>query len=88
VEEVFYEHPAVLEAAVVGLPHPRQGEEVGAAVALKPGASATPEELREFVKERVAAYKYPRHIWLVDSLPKGPTGKIVKREIVSPEDLT
>jgi long-chain acyl-CoA synthetase len=86
IEEVFYEHPAVLEAAVVGLPHPRHGEEVGAAVALKPGASATPEELREFVKERVAAYKYPRNVWLVEALPKGPTGKIVKREIVVPAE--
>jgi long-chain acyl-CoA synthetase len=88
IEEVLYEHPAVLEAAVVGLPHPTHGEEVGATVALKPGAAATPEELREYVKERVAAYKYPRHVWLTDSLPKGPTGKIMKREIVPPEDLT
>ena len=84
-EEVFYEHPAVLEAAVIGLPHPTHGEEVAAAVALRPGAEATPEELREYVKERVAAYKYPRSVWLVDSLPKGPTGKVLKREIVPPE---
>jgi long-chain acyl-CoA synthetase len=87
IEEVLYENPAVLEAAVIGLPHPTHGEEVGAAVALKPGATATPDELRDYVKERVAAYKYPRHVWLVDSLPKGPTGKIVKREIVPPGDL-
>jgi long-chain acyl-CoA synthetase len=60
---------------------------VGAAVALKPGAAVTPEELRDYVKERVAAYKYPRHVWLIESLPKGPTGKIVKREIVPPADL-
>jgi long-chain acyl-CoA synthetase len=86
-EEVLYEHPAVLEAAVVGLPHPTHGEEVGAAVALKPGAQATAEELREYVKERVAAYKYPRHVWLVDSLPKGPTGKVLKREITPPGEL-
>ncbi len=87
IEEVLYEHPAVLEAAVIGLSHPTHGEEVGAAVALKPGATATPEELRGYVKERVAAYKYPRHVWLVDSLPKGPTGKIVKRDIVPPAEL-
>jgi long-chain acyl-CoA synthetase len=87
VEEVLYEHPAVLEAAVVGLPHPTHGEEVGAALALKPGASATPEELQAFVKQRVAAYKYPRHVWLIESLPKGPTGKIVKREIAPPAGL-
>ena len=84
IEEVFYEHPAVREAAVVGIPHDEYGEEVGAAVALKEGASATPEELREFVKGQVAAYKYPRYVWLVDDLPKGPTGKILKREIERP----
>ena len=52
-----------------------------AAVALKPGASATPEELIEFTKERVAAYKYPRQIWLIDELPKSSTGKILRREV-------
>jgi long-chain acyl-CoA synthetase len=82
---VLYEHPAVREAAVVGMPHDEYGEEVGAAVALKDGAEATPEELREFVKEQVAAYKYPRRVWLVDELPKGPTGKILKREIERPD---
>ena len=81
---MLYEHPAVLEAAVVGTPHPTHGEEVVAAVALRPEASATPDELREYVKERVAAYKYPRYVWLVDALPKGPTGKVLKREIVVP----
>jgi long-chain acyl-CoA synthetase len=48
------------------------------------GAEATPEELQAFVKERVAAYKYPRHVWFVGELPKGPTGKILKREIDVP----
>jgi long-chain acyl-CoA synthetase len=86
-EEVMYEHPAVREVAVVGIPHSSLGEEVGAAVALKPGAEATPGELRLFMKERVAAYKYPRVIWLVDELPKGPTGKILKREIRVPEGV-
>jgi long-chain acyl-CoA synthetase len=84
IEEVLYEHPAVAEAAVVGIAHDELGEEVGAAVALKPGAAATPEELRAFVKERVAAYKYPRHVWLVEELPKGPTGKILRREVRRP----
>jgi long-chain acyl-CoA synthetase len=85
IEEVLYEHPAVREAAVVGVPHDELGEEVGAAVALKDGEQATAEELRDFVKERVAAYKYPRQVWFVDELPKGPTGKILKREIALPE---
>ncbi len=86
IEEVLYEHPAVREAAVLGVPHDEYGEEVGAAVALKDGASATPEELRDHVKGQVAAYKYPRIVWLVDDLPKGPTGKILKREISPPEE--
>ena len=86
IEEVLHEHPAVTEVAVIGIPHPDLGEEVGAAVALKPGASATPEELRAFARDRVAAYKYPRRVWLVDSLPKGPTGKILRREVKAPEE--
>jgi len=69
---------------VIGIPHPELGEEVGAAVVLKPGAGATPTELREFVKASIAAYKYPRHIWFVDELPQGPTGKILKRAIEPP----
>jgi long-chain acyl-CoA synthetase len=84
IEEVFYEHPDVREAAVIGIPHDDLGEEVAAAIALKAGAHSTPGELREFVKQRVAAYKYPRQVWLVDELPKGPTGKILKREITPP----
>jgi long-chain acyl-CoA synthetase len=84
IEEVLYEHPAVAEAAVIGIPHDSLGEEVGAAVALKTDSTATPEELRDYVKERVAAYKYPRQIWLVDALPKGPTGKVQKRDITVP----
>jgi long-chain acyl-CoA synthetase len=84
IEEVLYEHPAVREAAVVGVPHDELGEEVGAAVALKDGEEVSAEELQAYVKDNVAAYKYPRHIWFVDELPKGPTGKILKREIDVP----
>jgi long-chain acyl-CoA synthetase len=87
IEEALYEHPAVAEAAVIGIAHPDLGEEVAAAVALKPGASAEVDELRNFVKERVAAYKYPRHLWLVDSLPKGPTGKILRRAVEVPAEV-
>ena len=84
IEEVLYEHPAVREAAVIGIPHPDLGEEVGAAVALKADQRVTEAELRDYVKSNVAAYKYPRHVWFVDELPKGPTGKILKREIKPP----
>jgi long-chain acyl-CoA synthetase len=87
VEEVLYEHPAVQEAAVVGVPDEALGEEVGAAVALKQGEDADADTLKAFVKEQVAAYKYPRKIWFVDELPKGPTGKILKRQIEVPEKV-
>ncbi|WP_116452659.1 long-chain-fatty-acid--CoA ligase [Blastococcus litoris] len=87
IEEALYEHPAVAEVACIGIAHPELGEEVAAAVALKPGAEAEVDELREFAKARVAAYKYPRHLWLVDSLPKGPTGKILRRAVEVPEQV-
>jgi long-chain acyl-CoA synthetase len=81
---VLYEHPAVREVAVVGIPDDNLGEEVGAAVALKAGEEISAGDLQAFVKEEVANYKYPRRIWFVDDLPKGPTGKILKREIAPP----
>jgi long-chain acyl-CoA synthetase len=87
IEEALYEHPAVAEVACIGIAHPDLGEEVVAAVALKPGATADPDELREFAKARVAAYKYPRHVWLVDALPKGPTGKILRRAVEVPAEV-
>jgi long-chain acyl-CoA synthetase len=87
IEEVLYEHPAIREAAVIGIPHPVMGEEVGAAVALKPGADVSEDDIREFVKSNVAAYKYPRHVWFVDELPKGATGKVLKRAIEPPAEV-
>ncbi|MEV0674870.1 long-chain fatty acid--CoA ligase [Mycobacterium sp. NPDC050441] len=84
VEEVLYEHPCVAEAAVIGIEHADLGEEIGAAVALKRGASAEVEELKTFVRDRLAAYKYPREIWFVNALPKGATGKILRREVKPP----
>ncbi len=83
VEEVLYAHPAVLEAAVIGVPHPSHGEEVKAVLALKPGASATEEEVIVYCKEKLAAYKYPRVVEFRESLPKTATGKILKRELRS-----
>jgi len=84
VEEVLYEHPQIREAAVLGVPHDEWGEEIGAAIVLHEGEELPPEEVGEYVKERIAAYKYPRVVWFLDDLPKGPTGKILKREIEIP----
>ncbi len=86
VEEVLYEHPDVLEAAVVAIPDEHFGEEIGAAVAFKPGSTATLEDVQQFVKDRIAAYKYPRRLWAMSEVPKGPTGKILRREVKPPAD--
>ncbi|GAA1549488.1 long-chain fatty acid--CoA ligase [Nocardioides humi] len=81
IEEVLLTHPAVSLAAVIGVPHESHGEEIKAFVILKPGATATPEEIVAWGKEQMAAYKYPRIVEIVESLPMTATGKILKREL-------
>jgi long-chain acyl-CoA synthetase len=81
VEDVLYEHDAVREAAVVGVPDEYRGETVKAYVSLRPGRSATAEELIAFCRERMAAYKYPRRVELLDEIPKTVTGKLLRREL-------
>ena len=81
VEDVLAEHPAVRESAVVGVPDEKRGETVKAFVSVKPGASVTPDELIAHCKQRMAAYKYPRQVEIIDELPKTVTGKILRREL-------
>jgi long-chain acyl-CoA synthetase len=81
VEDVLYEHPAVREAAVVGVPDEYRGETVKAFVSLRPGVEVSPNELIEHCRARMAAYKYPRIVEIVDELPKTVTGKILRREL-------
>jgi long-chain acyl-CoA synthetase len=81
VEDTLVRHPAVREAAVVGVPDAYRGETVWAYVSLRPGASVTPAELIEFCRAELAAYKYPRHIEVLTDLPKTPTGKVLRREL-------
>ena len=78
IEAFFYGHPQVAEIAVFGVPDPRLGEEVGAFVKLHEGERVDPEQLRDFARERIAHYKVPRHIWIVDEFPMTVTGKIQK----------
>ncbi len=81
VEEVLYEHPAILEAAVAGLPHEKKGEEVSAWIVLKPGFSVTEEEIITYCREKLAPYKIPRRVEFRDELPKTMIGKILRRKL-------
>jgi long-chain acyl-CoA synthetase len=81
VEDALVEHPAVREAAVVGIPDSYRGETVKAFVSLRPGEQADPDSLIGFCKDRMAAYKYPRHVEVMDELPKTVTGKLLRREL-------
>jgi long-chain acyl-CoA synthetase len=84
IEEVLYGHPSILEAAVIGKPDDRLGEEVVAVVVLKAGADLSAEEIIAYCRERLAAYKYPREVRFRAELPKGPSGKILKTELREP----
>jgi len=81
VEDVLLSHPAVREAAVIGVAHEYRGQTVKAFVSLSPGRTTSPEALTVFCKERLAAYKYPRVIEIVDELPRNPAGKVLRREL-------
>jgi long-chain acyl-CoA synthetase len=81
VENVMMRHEAVQAAAVFGVPHPKHGQEIEAAVVLREGADVSGEDLVDFTKAKIAAYKFPRVVHIVDELPLGPSGKVLKREL-------
>jgi long-chain acyl-CoA synthetase len=81
VEDVLFEHPDVLDAAVIGVPDERWGERVHAVVCPRPGRTIEPTDLQTFCRERLASYKCPRSVSFVDELPRNVTGKVLKREL-------
>jgi long-chain acyl-CoA synthetase len=81
IDEVLYQHPAIASAATIGVPDELYGEEVSAFVVLKDGGSASAEEIMDFCRERLADYKCPKTVHVVKEIPKGPTGKLLKREL-------
>ena len=74
-------HPAIAEAAAYAVPHPRLGEDVAAAIVLRPGMTVKPVELRGYLREQLAAFKVPRRIVIREQLPKGQTGKVLRRQL-------
>jgi long-chain acyl-CoA synthetase len=81
IDEVLYQHPRIAAAAAVGVPDNLYGEDVAAVVVLKPGAKVSEQDVIEFCKARLADYKCPKTVRFVDDIPKGPTGKLLKREL-------
>ena len=82
VEAALYEHPDITEAAIIGIPDERLGEEVGAVVRVRDGAALTEDDIRTHVRERLASFKVPTRIWITDEeLPRNAAGKVLKREL-------
>jgi acyl-CoA synthetase (AMP-forming)/AMP-acid ligase II len=79
VDQVLASHPAVAAAAAFPVPDARLGEDIAAAIVLKPGAASTPRELRRWMLDRLSPFKVPRRIWIVEALPQTPTGKVQRR---------
>jgi long-chain acyl-CoA synthetase len=82
IDEVLYEHPKVRDAATVGVPHDKYGEDVRSFIVLKEGQTATEQELLDYCQERLAFYKCPKEITFIDEIPKGPSGKLLRRKLI------